>query len=189
LVVALALGILLLFPSVSSAQYPGARTDTELRYGVGSPERETLAVLPVMNSRVLVRSNIGAQKSNADGEEEYQLALSLDVSSYGWRSLEHLIVERLLEVPIYRLIERSDWERLLEEQNLQASGLIDEAHAVELGRLLGADNILQPSVLMIERKIEGDPGNESFHSEVVRRSKAIRAMSLSTLKSSPRPSA
>ena len=67
---------------------------------------------------------------------------------------EHLdiITDRLeLEISkkgIYKVIDRRNIEKIIEEHKLQFSGSIDESTAVELGKLAGLDNIVLGSVAL-----------------------------------------
>ncbi|MEN3044601.1 MAG: CsgG/HfaB family protein [Candidatus Hydrothermales bacterium] len=47
----------------------------------------------------------------------------------------------LLSFPFFRIIDRKNIEVILNEQNFQYSGLVDESQAVEFGKLLAADFI------------------------------------------------
>jgi len=49
----------------------------------------------------------------------------------------------------YRIVERAQIQKALEEQRLQMSGAVDDESAVELGKLVGADFIVVGSVVKI----------------------------------------
>lgn len=49
---------------------------------------------------------------------------------------------RLLAVPAYELVERGALDDVLKEHQLGTSGLVDDTHAVEVGRLLNADAVV-----------------------------------------------
>lgn len=53
-----------------------------------------------------------------------------------------LFTNRLLTLPQYQVVERSQLEKVLSEQQLGRSGAIDLKTAAELGRLLGIDAIV-----------------------------------------------
>ncbi|MBI3291913.1 MAG: hypothetical protein HYZ73_03780 [Elusimicrobia bacterium] len=53
-----------------------------------------------------------------------------------------LFTNRLLTLPRYQVVERSQLEKVLSEQQLGRSGAIDLKTAAELGRLLGVDAIV-----------------------------------------------
>ncbi|MBD3226405.1 MAG: hypothetical protein GF313_16875 [Caldithrix sp.] len=56
------------------------------------------------------------------------------------------LITALLNIERFRVIERSQLERILEEQKLSMSGIIDASTAVELGKGIGVDVILLGSV-------------------------------------------
>lgn len=47
---------------------------------------------------------------------------------------------------VYSLVERSELDKVLKEQNISNSGLIDDSQAAEIGKLLGIDAMLTGSV-------------------------------------------
>lgn len=54
---------------------------------------------------------------------------------------------------IFRVIERQQLEKVMAEQKLQMSGLIDNSSAVEIGKMLGADGIMVGSITEYGRTI------------------------------------
>jgi hypothetical protein len=51
----------------------------------------------------------------------------------------------------FRVIERASLDKILKEQALGMSGVVDEALAVEVGRVAGADAIVVGSIIIAER--------------------------------------
>jgi TolB-like protein len=78
------------------------------------------------------------------------------VSDVG-RFLSEELTTRLVRSGRCQVIERHLLDKMLEEQKLGASGLIDEATAIRLGKLLGADAILAGTVadLTTSLKVNG----------------------------------
>lgn len=59
----------------------------------------------------------------------------------------------LLAIPAYEIVERGALDTVLKEHQLGTSGLVDEAHAVEIGKLLNADMVLIGELTeVVERK-------------------------------------
>lgn len=54
--------------------------------------------------------------------------------------------QRIDNKPYFRVINRTDLSRIIDEQKIQNSGLMDESTAVEVGNLLGAQAIISGSV-------------------------------------------
>ena len=52
----------------------------------------------------------------------------------------------IIDTGKFRVIERAQLERVIEEQSLQVSGLIDSSTAVEFGKLVGAEYVAVGSV-------------------------------------------
>lgn len=55
--------------------------------------------------------------------------------------------ETSLSQGILRIIERSDLEKILEEQNLQLSGIIDDATAKKVGNIIGVDYLCYGNIV------------------------------------------
>jgi len=58
----------------------------------------------------------------------------------------HLASKKINKKNYFTLVSRDDIERILHEQKLQDSGLLDEGTAVELGNLLGAQALITGSI-------------------------------------------
>ena len=80
--------------------------------------RPGLAVFPIWNS-----GSYGQDKENFDALQKGMAAM---------------IISELAANPGARVVERDELQRLLEEQNLGASGRVDDATAAKVGKLVGA---------------------------------------------------
>ncbi len=58
----------------------------------------------------------------------------------------NLAKHRLDNEKYFTIVSRSDFDRIIKEQKIQNSGLIDEATAVEVGNLIGAEAIISGNV-------------------------------------------
>ncbi|NQT24858.1 tetratricopeptide repeat protein [candidate division KSB1 bacterium] len=71
----------------------------------------------------------------------------------------------LLETDYYDILERDKLKQILDEQNLGMTGVVDEATAVEIGKLLGVDAMIFGEVT--EYQVEQDErGKEKVHRKV-----------------------
>jgi hypothetical protein len=70
---------------------------------------------------------------------------------------EDFINEQIIKIPIYRVLERSKLESILQEQKLQITGVIYDETIVNIGNLTGARFLLQPTIIKIEDTLEGTP--------------------------------
>jgi len=61
-----------------------------------------------------------------------------------------LVQSKLMKTEHYDILERDKLRRVLEEQNLGLAGIVDEATAVEVGRLLGVDALIFGEVTTYE---------------------------------------
>src|SRR2546422_3505808 len=84
----------------------------------GGDSRPGLGVLPIWNS-----GSYGQDKENFDALQ---------------RGMAAMIISELAATPGARVVEREELQRLLEEQNLGASGRVDDATAAKVGKLVGA---------------------------------------------------
>lgn len=62
------------------------------------------------------------------------------------RGVSDLLTNRMVQNGTFSIIERSQIEAVLEEQNLGAAGRIDASTAAEIGRILGVDAVVVGSV-------------------------------------------
>ena len=85
-------------------------------------------------------------------------------NSTGRHVLEKMITQ-LVNLRRFRVLERSQLEKIMEEQSLSLSGMMDEAVAIEVGKLAAADAIILTSLTInpgyakvIARVIETETG-------------------------------
>ncbi len=57
-----------------------------------------------------------------------------------------ILVSSLEKTKLYNIIERNKLESIIKEQNLQLSGIINEATAVEMGNLAGAEYLISGTI-------------------------------------------
>src|SRR2546427_6490661 len=88
--------------------------------------RPGLAVFPIWNS-----GSYGQDKENFDALQKGMAAM---------------IISELAANPGARVVEREELQRLLDEQNLGASGRVDDATAAKLGKLVGARYVVAGAV-------------------------------------------
>ncbi len=67
--------------------------------------------------------------------------------------IQEKMISGLVNQGIFRVIERQQLEKILAEQKLQMSGMIDNNSAVEIGKMLGADGIMVGSITEYGRTI------------------------------------
>jgi len=60
----------------------------------------------------------------------------------GGKVIANMLAAELNKMDDLKILERSAIDKVLEEQKMQVSGVIDESTAVELGKLVGADAVL-----------------------------------------------
>jgi curli biogenesis system outer membrane secretion channel CsgG len=75
----------------------------------------------------------------------------------GARGVSDILVNRLVQTGTYSVIERSQLEAILKEQDLGASGRVDAGTAAEIGRILGVQAVIIGSITQfdLERKSSG----------------------------------
>ncbi len=67
------------------------------------------------------------------------------------RGVSDLIVDRLINDGTYRVIERRDLDKILQEQNFSNSDRANAATAAKIGRLLGVDTIITGDITQFGR--------------------------------------
>lgn len=66
------------------------------------------------------------------------------------KGVSDLLVNKLVEAGNYRVIERSQLEAILQEQNLGTSGRIDASTAAQIGRILGVEAVIIGTVTQFD---------------------------------------
>lgn len=65
-----------------------------------------------------------------------------------------------IKTNIYQIVERSQLERIINEQNLSNSGLIDDSQAAKLGKILGADIVISGKISsIVNDEMSGSQGD------------------------------
>ena len=80
-----------------------------------------------------------------DFEGAEKLARNVDVT------LSDMVTTSLVTYNRFDLVERSRIEKVMKEQRFQVSGLVDESHAVEVGKLLGAEAVIFGGVTSVSQ--------------------------------------
>jgi TolB-like protein len=70
-----------------------------------------------------------------------------DYAGFG-KGLQDMLIVDLANSGRYRVVDRSNIQRILEEQNLAKTGAIDPQTAVKIGKILGAHYMITGSVMM-----------------------------------------
>ncbi|HOJ51846.1 MAG TPA: FlgO family outer membrane protein [Syntrophales bacterium] len=65
------------------------------------------------------------------------------------RAIAEIVRTEIIGTRMYRVVERSQMNRILSEQKMHYSGLVDDKNAVEIGKILGADKVVIGSVVRI----------------------------------------
>ena len=60
----------------------------------------------------------------------------------------------LAPVRAFRLLERKDLRQIMEEQKLSLTGAFDDAHTIEVGKLIGAKILILPKLHKGKDKLE-----------------------------------
>lgn len=81
-----------------------------------------------------------------------------DNSAYQWLSkgLADMLISDLTDLPKIKMIERASLEKVLKEQALGLTGLLDEASTVEVGRLLQANQLICGAYILNDNFIRID---------------------------------
>ncbi len=79
-------------------------------------------------------------------------------AEFDWmrKGLADMVAGDLAELPGYRLVEREELQRVLAEQELSLSGLLDESKAPKLGKLLSAELLVYGSFAVLGPDIRMD---------------------------------
>lgn len=88
--------------------------------------------------------NVAVLDLNYEFEEEGTLNMThyLSAGKDGGRVVANLLTSELSNIDNFKLIERSEIAKLLDEQALQQSGVISPENAIEIGKMAGADAVI-----------------------------------------------
>jgi curli biogenesis system outer membrane secretion channel CsgG len=81
------------------------------------------------------------QGSGKEGANSYTSA-----GKDGGKVIANMLAAELNKIDDLKILERSAINKVLEEQKMQVSGVIDESTAVELGKMIGADAVMLGNV-------------------------------------------
>lgn len=79
----------------------------------------------------------------------------------GWE-LAGMLTNELAATGSFRMVERSQIENVLQEQNLAASGRVQGGTGAKIGKLVGADYLVTGTVTAYEEDVKGTGGGISF---------------------------
>jgi TolB-like protein len=71
-------------------------------------------------------------------------------------TVSEMLITALIQTGSFKMVERTQMDKLLEEQALGLTGAIDDETAVEVGNLIGVDAIVVGSVSLFEKRLELD---------------------------------
>ncbi len=89
----------------------------------------------------IVDFNYEFEGSGKEGANYYNSA-----GKDGGKVIAGMLATELNQMDDLQIFERSSLEKLMEEQKLQYAGVVDEATAVQLGKLVGADAVMMGDV-------------------------------------------
>mgnify|MGYP001000699657 CR=1 FL=1 len=117
-------------------------------------------VAPLILLLVFSCATFSAQSDGMDGEDHYVIAIfdfELEADIKGYEALAtdvpRALTEAFIRGGIFRPVERSSLEKLLQEQEFSVSGLVDQNTAVKVGKIAGARYALVGSIVIIKEQI------------------------------------
>lgn len=140
--------------------------------------KQTLAVLPIVNTKIQIKVSYQEQKEKNKEKTESKDVYSLDFMVTNRNSIETIIIEKILKIPVYRIIERADMDQIIEEQNLIKNNIVDQQQSVKLGKLLGAELLLIPQIMDIEESHEGDPKHPTSTDLLIKATTCIKIINV-----------
>lgn len=81
--------------------------------------------------------NYEFQGSGKEGANSYTSA-----GKDGGRVIANMLASELNKMDDLQILERSAIDKIMEEQKMQVSGVVDESTAVEIGKIIGADAVM-----------------------------------------------
>ncbi|MFP4522823.1 MAG: CsgG/HfaB family protein [Fibrobacterota bacterium] len=72
------------------------------------------------------------------------------------RSFSEMLTTSMIKAGFFSVIERSQLDKILNEQSLGQSGIIEGETAVEVGKVLGVDGVVIGSISKYDDSVEGD---------------------------------
>ena len=95
------------------------------------------------------------------------LRFSNNTSAGWWGSgvgsdLQDMLINELVTMKVFSVLERKEIDAVLDEQNLGASGRIDASTKAKMGKIKGAKYLVAATVSAFEEGTEGSGGGVSF---------------------------
>lgn len=129
---------------------PGCMSSTQLA-GLGMPAN--YAKSPVFDTKPLWRTAVLPPTSSLP-------TLSQSSGLYDYAGMA------LLRTGLFTVVDRSAVDQILREQEFSYSGVVDQATAVQLGRLLGAEAVMMISITQIAHDSFWDDSPEQRDAEI-----------------------
>ena len=82
-------------------------------------------------------------------------AVSSELTLNDASMVSEFVIEQLLDANLFNIIEREEIEAVVKEHQLNMTGLVDNASAVQLGKLAGAQFLIKGSVTGLSTKSSG----------------------------------
>lgn len=95
--------------------------------------------------------------------------------------LSDAVRSELLKSDAYTIISRSDMGKIIMEQEFQLSGIVDEETSVELGKLLGAQQLVIGNIKKVGINYFLTVKMVDIETGVVTASESVKGMSMNTL--------
>jgi TolB-like protein len=115
---------------------------------------QVLTIAALALATLPLRADDGAKKSNA----VYPLAVfpfqerGTEVKGFGGKVTDLLFANLIVDPDLF-LVDREDLKKLLDEQELNLSGLVNPAEATKVGQLTGAKLLVTGSVLQVDNNL------------------------------------
>ncbi len=95
--------------------------------------------------------------------------------------ISNAVRSELVKSDKYQIISRSDIAKIIQEQQFQLSGMVDEETSVELGRILGAQHLVTGSVTKVGISYFLNVKMVNIESGEISASESVKAMSINSL--------
>ena len=121
-----------------------------------------------MYAMVLLLAGFGAGSAWAAGKPAIGVAEFKNESAAGWWrggvgwELSGMLSNELSSTGSFRVVERAKLEKVLEEQNLAASGRVRSGTGAKMGQVTGADYLVMGTVTSYEENTANTGGGLSF---------------------------
>ncbi len=109
------------------------------------------------SSILIVTKKYDPNKSTQVGSRLAVAVLPFEADKVGLQykdGVSNEMINQLVGLQRFRVIERSAMEKIVSEQKIQASGVVDDRSAVKLGKIAGADALVIGSITVIDGKVK-----------------------------------